>query len=37
MRSHLFPAVVVGLILQLGMAGAQSGPNTDSAGMEMPR
>ena len=35
MRSHLFPAVVVSLTLQLGAAGAQSGPNTDSAGMEI--
>jgi hypothetical protein len=35
MRSHLFPAIVVSLTLQLAAAGAQSGPNTDSAGMEI--
>ena len=35
MRSHLFAAIVVSATLQLGTAGAQSGPNTDSAGMEI--
>lgn len=34
MRSRLFPAIVVGLTLQLGAAGAQSGPNTERPGMD---
>jgi hypothetical protein len=34
MRSHLIPAIVVCLALQLGTAGAQSGPNSERPGLD---
>jgi len=34
MRSQLYPAIAISLLLQLGAASAQSAPNSDRPGMD---